>query len=166
MTCLIVIGCDASNIVTAAESMLATQSRLNLVSGSISVKNSISAIEYALFLYRLDCLDRVKKDIILTECAKNPISSIDVVFDLENMGIKRKGWTRYYPVMIGEKLYVVRIFLTREKVYQEKITPEIEVDLKDPQVTCQIISGVSGILKDTPITSQSGQYKQFSEKSL
>ncbi len=167
LTCfMIVLNIGVSDILAGTDSILAPSSRINESISTLSVKNSLSILEYALYIYRLDAIDRLKQNVIIDKCLNRSMATINFTFDLERMGVKRKGWTRYYPVMIGQEFYIVRIFLTKERAYQSPMAPELEVKISNPPVTCQIISGVNGILKDLPIAPESMDSNSPAHKSL
>jgi hypothetical protein len=75
-------------------------------------KQIYESICIGLSIYKLDAFERYTKDKLVTDFQFGTGKSVR--FDMENMDIGRKGWTRYYPFSIGGKDFIMRIFLTEE----------------------------------------------------
>ena len=71
-----------------------------------------------------------------------------VKFDLENIDIGKKGWIRHYPFSIGNKNFIMRIFLTAERSYQPEAKVLYEGKLAEPEVTFQILPSLNEMLAD------------------
>lgn len=108
----------------------------------------------ALAVYRLDAVEGLRKGAIIAEHGRI-LSGTGVSFDLDRIDTKKKGWTRYYPVLVDGHTFIVRIFLTRESTYQAEARVLYEIRISDPEVTCQVLSSVNSIVeshKMTPVT--------------
>ena len=80
------------------------------------------------------------------------LSDSGVRFDFAHIDLMRRGWTRYYPFSVGRKMFIARIFLTKEAGFQPKVTVISELAVEDLGVTLQILPGIDEILKDRKIT--------------
>lgn len=109
-----------------------------------------SVLCIAVTIYKLDAVEGIRKEAIIREHGGS-LSAPDVRFDLSRIDRGRKGWTRYYPVAIGDGQFIVRIFLTGERVYQPQIPVLCEVVLNDPAVTCQLLPGINSIIESRRI---------------
>jgi hypothetical protein len=105
----------------------------------------------ALYLYKLDAINRFSKDYILSEWGKESFCFSGVQYDIKNMDIGRKGWTRYYPFQVGNNNFIVRVFRTEERAYQPKIDVLFEGEIENPAVTFQVLPNLNSILKDCRI---------------
>ena len=114
------------------------------------LKNTCGIFFKALELYKADALEGLAKDEIIKRyndvCADSPVK-----FDLENLDLVRKGWTRYYPFSIDGRNFVARVFLTKETIFQPKINPISELVLNRLGITVQILPGINEILSDRRI---------------
>ena len=113
---------------------------------NITFRQLCGTVCMALAVYKLDAIEGLRKEAIMARHGRI-LSDCGVRFDLDRMDVKRKGWTRYYPVSAGANTFVVRIFLTRERSYQPSVPVLYEMDISDPQVTCQILPSVSSIVE-------------------
>lgn len=146
--------------------------RVSLNKGRLSFSQKYDAVWdvlcMALLIYKLDALKKYSKDVvkesIMNEYDRAFFNLAGIKFDLDNIDIGKKGWTRYYPFHIGDKSYVIRIFRSEEQAYQPKLTVLLEgtvgikgryngTDKKIP-VTFQILPGVNAILKKSKIEPQ------------
>lgn len=105
----------------------------------------------ALFIYKLDALERRSKADIIEHYGVAFSRLIDVRFDLDRIDTGRKGWTRHYPFSVDGNDFIIRIFLTEERTYQPEIEPLFEGTIASPAVTFQIIPGISTLLNDKPV---------------
>ncbi len=104
----------------------------------------------ALSIYKSDALERCSKEALIKEYGSASVNS-QARFDLEHIDIGKKGWTRHYPVSIGDKHFIIRIFLTEEYRYQPKVATLFEVNFNNPAVTLQVLPGINAILNDCKI---------------
>lgn len=112
---------------------------------STSFQQLCGTLCIAVTLYKLDVIEGNHKDAIIREYAR-ALSGPDIRFDLEKIDTGRKGWTRYYPVMIGKRQFIARVFLTGEKAYQPQVPVLYEMEINDPAVTCQVLPGIQSIV--------------------
>jgi hypothetical protein len=99
----------------------------------------------ALDIYKMDAVQGMRKDAIKRGLGRS--SGPDgAIFDLDRIDAKRKGWTRYYPVEIGGRSLIVRVFLTAEASYQEKLPYIEKMGFSDPAVTVEILPGINAML--------------------
>ncbi|MDD5174660.1 MAG: hypothetical protein WC482_03800 [Candidatus Omnitrophota bacterium] len=115
-----------------------------------AVKKIYDAVCVGLFLYELDTISRSSKEEIESGYCGLSLDS-GVSFDLANMDIGKKGWTRYYPFSIGNKAFIMRIFLTSERAYQPSAPILYEGAITVPAVTFQVLPSLNEILSDCKI---------------
>lgn len=113
-------------------------------------KNIYDFMCTGLLIYRLDAVERCTKEEIIKYIGTTLLRS-QVKFDLQNMDIGKKGCTRYYPFSIGEKSFIMRIFLTEESHYQPKADVLYEGAMANPAVTFQVLPSINEILSDCKI---------------
>jgi hypothetical protein len=104
----------------------------------------------AITIYKLDAIEGLHKDVIMRQHSAALFNDA-IRFDLEKIYTQKKGFTRYYPVTVEGKVFVVRVFLTKELPYQPRLTVLYEVSITDPEVTCQILSSVNDIVSSRKI---------------
>jgi hypothetical protein len=75
------------------------------------------------------------------------LSSPEIRFDLEKIDMGKKGWTRYYPVMVENRQFIVRVFLTEESSYQPQTPVLYEMVIRNPAVTCQVLPNINSIIE-------------------
>jgi hypothetical protein len=122
--------------------------------GDASFRQLCSTLCIAVTIYKLDAIEGHCKDAIIREHGK-ALASPGIRFDLEKIDMGKKGWTRYYPVMVGSRQLIARVFLTKERAYQPQLPVLYEMTIQDPAVTCQVlpdINSIIGSLKIKPIT--------------
>lgn len=127
-------------------SYLAVSARLD----NTFFRQACSAVFLALSIYEMDALAGKRKDAIIGLHGSHLVKD-DIQLDLEKIDIRKKGWTRYYPVTIAGQPFIVRIFLTKETTYQTQMPIIFEVKMKEPPVTCQILPGIKDILESCKI---------------
>jgi len=115
-----------------------------------AVKKIYDAICLGVFLYELDTIARLSKEEIERSCSELSLNS-EVRFDLANMNLGRKGWTRYYPFSIGNKDFIMRIFLTAERAYQPSTSVLYEGSIAHPAVTFQVLPSINEIISNCKI---------------
>jgi hypothetical protein len=117
-------------------------------------KEIYESVCVGLSIYKMDVIEKYTKEKITTDfraghgragCGKS------VRFDLKNIDIGKKGWTRYYPFSIGNKDFLMRIFLTSELHYQPNVKVLYEGSLRDPAVTFQVLPSLGELLSDCNI---------------
>jgi len=104
-----------------------------------------AAVCLGVSLYELDAIRGLSKAEIERRHPGLSINS-SVQFDLANMDLGRKGWTRYYPLSIGGKAFIMRIFLTSERAYQPAAPILYEGSLAHPAVTFQMLPSINEII--------------------
>jgi hypothetical protein len=117
---------------------------------NIPFKQLYSTLCIAVTIYKLDAIEGNGKDVIIKEHGQALLNP-DIRFDLEKIDIGKKGWTRYYPVMIGGHQFITRVFLTEERAYQPQRPVLYEMTIPDPAVTCQVLLDVNSIIKSRKI---------------
>lgn len=113
-------------------------------------KQLYSTLCIAVTIYKLDAIEGNSKDAIIRDHGK-ALSNPDIRFDLEKIDAGRKGWTRYYPVMVSGRQFIVRVFLTEERVYQPQLPILYEMIIRDPAVTCQVLPDINSIVESHKI---------------
>ena len=96
---------------------LSPQTKVSSNNSDVAFKQLYDTIYIAISIYKSDALGRFTKGELMRRF-NAALFNREVRFDLEHIDINKKGWTRYYQVYIGEKQFIVRIFLTEEKSYQ------------------------------------------------
>ena len=113
-------------------------------------KRIYDAVCLGVFLYKLDTIKRLPKEEIERSYFGLSLNS-EVRFDLANIDLGRKGWTRYYPFFVGQKNFIMRIFLTAERSYQPEAPILYEGSLANPAVTFQVLPSLNEILSGCKI---------------
>jgi len=121
--------------------------KVSLTETNLSFRYLNDTILLALTLYKLDAVERYTKESIIKEYGARFAGLSKVRFDLENMDIGRKGWTRYYPFYIKGEQFIMRIFLTEESSFQPKVQVLYEGAIDNPRVTFQVLPPLQEILK-------------------
>ncbi|MDP2913725.1 MAG: hypothetical protein Q8N91_06975 [Candidatus Omnitrophota bacterium] len=117
---------------------------------SIYFKQIYGIMCMALSIYKADAVRHSsKEDLIRRYDGAFPDRSAR--FDLNNIDIGKKGWTRYYPFAAGNKNFIARIFLTEERFYQPNAPVLFQAHIDNPAVTIQILPGVNEILRGCQI---------------
>ena len=109
-------------------------------------KQIYESVCIGLSIYKLDAIEHNTKEKIMTGFHSGGGNSVR--FDMGNMDIGKKGWTRYYPFSIGDKNFMMRIFLTKELQYQPKVKVLYEGTLDNPAVTFQVLPSLGELLSD------------------
>ena len=129
---------------------LSSQSKVSLNKESICFRQIYDTLNLALLIYKRDAIGGYSKERLVEEYG-SAIFTREVRFDLRNIDMGKKGWTRYYPFWIGDKCFIIRIFLTEEGRYQPQTEVLYEAVITRPAVTIQVLPGVNAILKDCRI---------------
>lgn len=107
-------------------------------------------LTFALALYHLDAKEHLTKDIIkrrlATDCAVWK-KALNIDFDLDNIDLNKRGFTRYYPFSINGKDFIVRIFDMKERHFLPEFDVFYEALFEDSGVGLQIIPGINTVLK-------------------
>ena len=127
-----------------------THIKVDSDSGDNFFKKIYESVYVGLSIYKLDTIEKYTKERLITDFHSGGGNGL-IRFDLENIDIGKKGWTRYYPFSIGDKNFIMRIFLTAELQYQPKVKVLYEGKLDDPDITFQILPSLSDILSDCNI---------------
>lgn len=120
--------------------------RVSMNESRFSFRTVYNVLNLALFVYKLDTVGEYSKERLISECGK-ALSGPDIKFDLDQIDVGRKGWTRYYPFCVGRKYFVARIFLSKERFYQPRVEVLYEAVMSNPAVTFQILPDLNTILK-------------------
>lgn len=136
-----------SQVLSNTTFSLAQVTQINVSSDSPdnSFKKIYESIYTGLAIYKLDAIEKCPKERMAAALGAICRSS-DIAFDLNNISLGKKGWTRYYPFSIGDKNFIMRIFLTGELRYQPKVPVLYEGTLTEPPVTFQILPSINDIL--------------------
>jgi len=124
--------------------------KVSMNESRFSFRAVYNVLNIALSIYKLDTIEGYSKERLISEHGR-ALFGPDIKFDLDQIDVGRKGWTRYYPFCIGGKYFVARIFLSRERFYQPRVEVLFEAVMSDPAVTLQILPGLNTILKDCRI---------------
>ena len=124
--------------------------KVSLNEPDICFQHVYAALCGALFIYRLDAVKRYSGEALIRKASGIPALS-EVRFDMEHIDLGKKGWTRYYPFSVGDRNFIARIFLTEERAYQPEVKVLFEANIKNPDVTFQILPGLSDILEGCQI---------------
>ena len=111
-------------------------------------------LAFALGIYTMDTKERLSKDAIKASLADNSRICKDIlglVFDLDNIDFKRKGFTRHYPFSVNGKDFIIRIFDVREKHYLSNVEVFYEGVFETDNLGFQIIPGLKTILQETKV---------------
>ncbi len=109
-----------------------------------------AAVFVAIEAYKSDAIDGNTREELAGKYG-GEILGLDIKFDFNRADMARKGWTRHYPIVIHDERFIVRIFLTEERIYQPKLPVLFEMQIRDPAVTCQILADINSILGDEKI---------------
>ena len=101
-------------------------------------------------LYIADAIKHHNKQDLISEYEDAALSR-GIGFDFGSFDIKKKGYTRYYPFLIGGKSFILRIFLTDEKCFQPEMKVLYEGSIENPAVTFQVLPSLNEILADCKI---------------
>jgi len=111
-------------------------------------------LAFALGVYYLDARSRLPKDEIKEELLNVPKvweEKFGIRFDLDKIDFKKKGFTRYYPFIMNDKDFIIRIFEMQDRHYLESFEVYYEGAFEDSNIGFQIIPGINSILKDEKI---------------
>lgn len=111
-------------------------------------------LAFALGIYRLDAGERMSKEEIKKRLAGDVAlwnETISLAFDLDNIDLKKKGFTRYYPFTVEGKDFIIRIFDMKERHYLPDFEIFYEDVFKESKIGFQIIPGVNTILEGKKI---------------
>ena len=128
------------------------------------MKKIYDAICLGVFLYELDTIERLSKEEIERNYSGLSLNS-EVRFDLANMDLGKKGWTRYYPFSVGNKAFIMRIFLTSERAYQPSAPILYEGSIANPSVTFQVLPSLNEILAECKIRPLKLYYSSSASRS-
>src|SRR3989338_7830800 len=124
---------------------LLPQSKVSPSYSENDFKKIYESVCIGLFIYRLDAFQQCAKENLIKYLSAL-LRDSEVKFDLENIDIGKKGWTRYYPFSISEKSFIMRIFLTEELRFQFEAPVLYEGILTNPAVTFQVLPGINEIV--------------------
>ena len=128
------------------------------------VKDIFDAVCLGVSLYKFDAIQRLSKEEISSLYSGLSLRS-EARFDIANMDLGRKGWTRYYPFSVGDKSFIMRIFLTSERTYQSSVPILYEGSITDPAVTFQVLPSLNEILSTCKIKPQRTYYPYEANRS-
>ena len=114
----------------------------------------LSAVQTGIAIYRLDAMGGCPKAELKAKCETIAAANSIPSFDIDRMGLGKRGWTRYYPFSIGGRDLIIRIFLTDQYTFQSKIQDKdiiLQASRKDLGITYQVFTGVNAILKGCSI---------------
>lgn len=124
--------------------------KVNINSTDNSFKSLYGAVCLGIFFYELDAVKKLTKEEIVRQYPDILFNS-EIRFDLANLDLGKKGWTRYYPFSVGNKDFIMRIFLTSERAFQAPVAALFEGNIEQPAVTFQVLPCLNEILADCKI---------------
>lgn len=127
-----------------------TQIKVTANCPDVLFKKIFDSICFGLSVYKSDVIGQFTKEALIKNFGKVVLNP-SISFDLENIDIIKKGWTRYYPFSIDGKSFILRIFLTEEKAYQPAVAILYEGNIQNPAVTFQVLPSLNEILADCKI---------------
>ena len=110
-----------------------------------------NVLAFALGMYYLDTEEHLSKEGIKEKLLQSHAileEKFRVIFDLDNIDLEKNGFTRYYPFVMNEKDYMIRIFDADEKHYLEKTRVYHEGIFEDSEIGFQIIPGINSMLEE------------------
>ena len=148
---IVLLLCDvASPSVMSAANFPLTQIKVNTESPDKCFKKIYESLCFGLSIYKSDVIHRHSKESLIRDFGKAALNP-SISFDLENIDVVKKGWTRYYPFSIDGKSFIMRIFLTEEKLFQPAVPVLYEGSITNPAVTFQVLPSLNEILSDCRI---------------
>ena len=112
-------------------------------------KEKFGIVEQAIYIYKLDAQLGTKKEDLCKAYRSGNYGSQETVFDIDQIDVGKKGWTRYYQFQIRQNRYTIKIFLTEETAYQQVLPAEdiiCQGSINTPPVTFQILPNINEIL--------------------
>lgn len=143
--------------------LLNPPTKVSLAEPDIYLQQRYYVVCLALSIYKKDAFEKGSVETLIGQFGDRSFNQ-RVRFDMSHM--KRKGWTRYYPVFIDEKPFIVRVFLTEELIYQPKVKVLFEASIKNPPVTLQILPGINAVLADCKIKPYNTRLSSQVDSSL
>ena len=113
-------------------------------------KKIYDSVSFALSVYVSDVIERSSKESLIRNFSQVVLHP-SIRFDLENIDVIKKGWTRYYPFSIDGKEFIMRIFLTSERSFLPDAPILYEGSIMNPAVTFQVLPSLKEILSDCKI---------------
>ncbi len=126
------------------------QTKVSQHEANVPFQQVHDTVYLALAIYKADAINGESREEIARRFGA-ALFGRTVQFDFNLMDLGKKGWTRYYPIYIADKPFIVRVFLTDEYAYQPKVPVLFEAAMTNPAVTIQVLPGVNSILKDCRI---------------
>ncbi len=154
----------SSSILSFESSPLNPPTNIDVNYSDPVMKKVYDAICLGIFLYELDTIKRLSKEDVERSCSGLLLNSL-VRFDLANMNMGKKGWTRYYPFSIDGKNFIMRIFLTAERLYQPAAPILYEGGISNPAVTFQVLPSLNEILSDCKVKPLKLYYSSSASRS-
>ncbi|MDP3791416.1 MAG: hypothetical protein Q8R38_05195 [Candidatus Omnitrophota bacterium] len=127
-----------------------TQIKVDSVSSDKFFKKIYESACIGLSIYKLDVMEKYTKERLAAVFHAGGGNGL-IKFDMNNVDMDKKGWTRYYPFSIYGKDFIMRIFLTEEKRYQHSAPILYEGNIQNPAVTFQVLPSLNEILSDCKI---------------
>jgi len=94
-----------------------------------SFSQLLTAVRIGKIIYRMDAFENLSANVLRDKLAALSSGSGSPVFDVENIGFKKKGFTRYYMFTIDDRSLIMRICLASELGLQADI-PERDIIVK------------------------------------
>ena len=120
----------------------------------ISIKETFASefniLAFALGIYQLEIEKGFSKEEIKAALAQSNRacdSAISTAFDLDNIDIHKKGFTRYYPFFVNGKDFIIRIFDPGEKHFLPEFEILYEGMFENSEIGFQILPGLKTILQ-------------------
>ena len=114
--------------------------------------NELSRV--AAHIYKIDALRCSSKDELKVELARIADVSSGVEFDIARRA--KDGLTRYYPISISGKPFIVRVFLKARLGSQTEAPILNEVTLEKSEIIIQVLPGINALLENVKIKPHNG----------
>ena len=156
LACLFLVHSQVALAIDAGTYFLNPSKKVSPTNTSVKAMfaRQFNIIAFALGMYYLDTSGNVPKEDIkkifeeeIVFCEEN----FNIVFDLDNIDFKKKGFTRYYPFTVNGQDFIIRLFDVREKSIQPACEVYYEGIMEDSGVCFQIIPGIKVLLADTKV---------------
>ena len=160
----LVQGAASSPVLSFESSPLNPPTNIDVNHSDPVMKKIYDAICLGVSLYKLDTIAGLSRgEIERSYPGLSPNSPVR--FDLANMDLGRKGWTRYYPFSVGNKSFIMRIFLTAERAFQSSVPVLYEGAIANPAITFQVLPSLNEILSDCRIKPLKLYYSSAASRS-
>jgi hypothetical protein len=126
----------------------------------------MDAVRIGKALYKMDAFEKLSKGDLKKGLA-SITGSKGLMFDIERIAFKNKGFTRYYMFTIGREVWIMRVCLTAELKFQSEIPKEdmiMEGSIADLKATYQVF-GISAIVAGNDMKPRATFHFREAERS-